>query len=149
MVRRFGAVGKVAEIVTSEWMHREIAIPEVKRPLQEGVPGKLLKFSRAATLASLGISMLPNRFRSAHKLGGLLGTASVLTMKWGVFLAGRSSSRNPHATFEMQHKGRGAAEIGRGSNLVQLKVEGQPLPSKAPAGEGAVFGAPMPTPLPS
>lgn len=131
IARRFGIIGRVGELLSAEAMKRELALPEVKKPLGEGAPGMLLKAGKAMSVASLALSLLPGRFRSAHRAGGVLGTLSVLALKGGIFLAGRTSAKNPQASFQMQREGRGAAEIGpASSNLVQLKVEGRPLAAR-------------------
>lgn len=127
--RRFAIAGKAAELVLSEVMMKELALPEVKRPMQEGTSGKLWKASKVLGAAGLALSLLPSRWRWAQRAAGVLGTASVLATKFAVFYAGRPSAKDPQATFKMQREGRGAQAVGRGSQLVQLKVEGRPLPA--------------------
>lgn len=126
--RRFGMIGKVCELVAGQAMMKEIAVPEVKKPLQEGRAGTLWKATKVLSVASLVLAFAPTRMRTAHHIGGVLATAAAVAAKTAVFLAGRSSAQNPHATVEQQRQARGAAEIGPGStNLVQLKIEGRPI----------------------
>ncbi len=130
IARRFGVAGRIAELVSSEAVERDARkVPEVARPLAEGRSGALWKAGRAMAVASLALSLLPARVKWARTASAVLGTAAALSTKLAVFQAGRVSSRNPHATFDMQRAGRGAAEVGHGSsNLVQLKVEGRLIP---------------------
>lgn len=128
IARRFGVVGKIAELAAGQAVMKELALPELKKPLKEGRAGALWRASKVLSVASLALAFAPTRMRNVHRVGGVLATAAAITAKTAVFLAGRGSARNPHATIEQQRQGRGAAEIGPGStNLVQLKIEGRPL----------------------
>lgn len=51
--------------------------------------------------------------RRLETLSGALALAGTLALRFGIFLAGRVSSRDPHATFDMQRRGHGAAELAR------------------------------------
>ena len=129
--RRLAVGGEVLELAAGEWMKRELALPEVRRPLQEGSAGRLWQASKVMGVAALGLSLLPARWRWAQRAAGVLGTAAVVATKLAVFKAGKASARNPHASFEMQRKGHGAAAVGPASTLVQLKVEGRPVMERA------------------
>jgi formate-dependent nitrite reductase membrane component NrfD len=125
--RRLAVGGKVLELAAGAWVKRELSLPEVRRPLQEGRAGALWKAGKVLGVAALGLSLLPAKWRWAQRAAGVLGTAAVVATKLAVFNAGKASAQNPHASFEMQRRGQGAAAVGRGSTLVQLKVEGRPL----------------------
>jgi hypothetical protein len=53
------------------------------------------------------------RGRALSGVSGALALAGTLALRFGISIAGRVSSRDPHATFDMQRRGRGAAEIAR------------------------------------
>lgn len=111
-VNLFAAAGAATELAAGTAMEREAAaVPEVARALHEGLPGALLRASKALTGAALGLTVLAGRRRWGRRAAGLCGTASSLALKFGVFEAGKASARDPRATFAQQHAGRGAAEV--------------------------------------
>lgn len=109
--RRFGIGAKVAELALSVALDLEAAraAPRVARPLHRGSSGLLLHAARALIASSLAVDLLPGRRRRA--LSGALALAGTLALRFGIVRAGRASSRDPHATFEMQRRGRGASEL--------------------------------------
>lgn len=132
VVRRFGLIGRIAELGAEVAVEKEPRTPEVRRALTEGGAEKMWRAGKALSLASLALALTPARYRRLHLASAVLATAGVLTKKWAVYAAGRPSARNPRATIEMQRQGHGAAEVGTGSsNLVQLKIEGRPHEPKA------------------
>jgi formate-dependent nitrite reductase membrane component NrfD len=118
VVHRFGLAGKAWEMAGMAAVEREAeAAGKVGAPLREGLAGALWKTARAATAASLLLSLLPRRARRG-KLGtaakvatGLLGTAGAIALRFAIFHAGKASARDPRATFRQQREGHGAAEI--------------------------------------
>jgi hypothetical protein len=113
MGRRFGLAAKAAELALSFALEREAAraAPRVARPLRRGASGLLLGAARALVASSLAVDLLP--WRRGRALSGALALAGTLALRFGIFFAGRVSSRDPHATFDMQRRGRGAAEVAR------------------------------------
>ena len=113
VVRRFGAAGRVADLVAAKAVEHEAdRVPEVGLALHEGVPGALWKASEALTAASLALSLLPgNRSRTWRVVEGALGAAGSLAMRFAVFHAGKASARAPRATFHQQRAGHGGAEV--------------------------------------
>jgi formate-dependent nitrite reductase membrane component NrfD len=111
--RRFGTVGKAAELVAGFVYEREVGtvVERVARPLSEGVSGTLWKTARALTVASLGLSLLPGLAKWKRVAAGLTGLAGALALRFAVFHAGKASARDPRATFEQQRAGQGAEEI--------------------------------------
>ncbi len=112
IVNRFGMAGSLGEIVFSTVLQREISTVErVGRPLREGLAGRLWKLSQAATVASLGLSVLPGRSRAQRMLGAAAGSIGALAMRFAVWEAGKASARDPRATFHQQRAGLGAKEV--------------------------------------
>jgi hypothetical protein len=114
MARRFGVTAKVAELALSFALDREAAraAPRVARPLHRGRSGALLQAARGLVAASLVADLWPGG-RRRRALAGGLALAGTLALRFGIFAAGRASSRDPHATFDMQRRGRGGAEVAR------------------------------------
>lgn len=115
MAHRFGLVAKGAELALSRALHREAgAVPRVERALRQGRGGLLLRAARVLLAASAAIDLLPERaWRRRHAASGALALLGTLALRFGVVAAGRTSARDPQATFSMQRAGRGAAELAR------------------------------------
>jgi polysulfide reductase-like protein len=115
MAHRFGLVAKGGELALSRALHREARIvPRVERALRTGRGGALLAAARTLLAASALLDLLPGRgSRLRRAASGGLALAGTLAIRLGVVAAGRASARDPHATFEMQRAGRGAAELAR------------------------------------
>jgi formate-dependent nitrite reductase membrane component NrfD len=118
MARRLGVLAKGVELALSFALDAEAshAAPRVARPLRRGASGLLLEGARGLVAASLAVALWGRRRRrgrAAGRLAGVLGLAGTLLMRFGVVAAGRASARDPHATFEMQRRGHGAAELAR------------------------------------
>ncbi|MFL5798254.1 MAG: NrfD/PsrC family molybdoenzyme membrane anchor subunit [Actinomycetota bacterium] len=113
VVRRFGVAGRIADLVASKAVEREAdRIGQVGKPLHEGLAGTLWKASEALTAASLALSLLPGRrTRLRRVVEGGLGAAGSLAMRFAIFHAGKTSARDPRATFHQQRAGQGAAEV--------------------------------------
>jgi formate-dependent nitrite reductase membrane component NrfD len=111
IVRRFGVVGKVAEIAAMRAVEQEAErVERVGRPLREGLGGSLWRSAKVLTGASLALSLLPGKRRAIRTAAGMLGTAGAIALRFGVFHAGKSSARDPRATFGHQRLGHGGAE---------------------------------------
>jgi formate-dependent nitrite reductase membrane component NrfD len=112
IVERFGVAGKVVDLAAMAAVEREAERTEpVGRPLREGLSGALWTAARVMTASSLAVSLLPGRRRAKRFVGGLLGTAGALALRFAVFHAGRASARDPRATFRRQ-RNRGSADLG-------------------------------------
>ena len=112
VVRRFGILGRVAEMGAMLAVEREAGqVERVGRSLHEGVSGALWKAAKGLTAASLLASVLPGRTRGKRAASGVLGTVGSLALRFAVFHAGKSSARDPRATFHQQRLGHGAAEV--------------------------------------
>jgi formate-dependent nitrite reductase membrane component NrfD len=112
IVKRFGVVGKVAEIAAMRAVEREASrVERVAHPLREGPGATLWRASKALTAASLGLSLLAGKRRSVRTAAGVLGTAGALALRFAVFHAGKASARDPRATFQHQREGHGGAQV--------------------------------------
>ncbi|MGI8708980.1 MAG: NrfD/PsrC family molybdoenzyme membrane anchor subunit [Actinomycetota bacterium] len=107
IVRRFGIAARAAEIVAAYFVERDAArIPRVGRPLKEGLSGSMWAASKAMTAASLTLSAGGRRSTWARRLAGATGTGAALATRFAIFQAGKSSARDPRATFHQQRRGR-------------------------------------------
>lgn len=102
-VERFGLMGKVLELAASLALEADASrIERVGRPLKEGLSGFLWKSGKALTIASAVLSLLPGQSRPKRITAAVLGTAASLCIRFGLFHAGKTSSKDPRATFEPQ-----------------------------------------------
>jgi hypothetical protein len=114
VLRRYAIAGKIGELAGTAALHRESSrVERVGRPLRRGASGALLTAATALTAASLALSLWPRRGRGKTLLGAVAGTLGSLTLRYAIMQAGRSSARDPHATFAQQRAGAGAAEAAR------------------------------------
>jgi len=113
LVWHFGVAGKAAELATAVAVEREAArVERVAKPLKEGLSGALWKAAKALTGVSLLASLVPiGEKRTRRKVAGLLGTAGAIALRFALWQAGKASARDPRATFELQRRGHGAAEV--------------------------------------
>ena len=79
----------------------------------------MLQAARGLVAASLALNLWPaRRFRRRGRrravireaFAGTLALAGTLLLRFGVVAAGRASARDPHASFDLQRRGRGGAE---------------------------------------
>lgn len=106
ITRRLGIVAKVADVVAAEQVQRHAdEVERVGRPLREGASGALWKGGKAATIASLGVSLVPvpPRWRARRRvLSAVLASAGSLLARFAVLHAGSRSARDPVASFARQ-----------------------------------------------
>lgn len=103
ITRTFGAIGRVAELAAAVAMEKQVArVPQVARPLRSGLSGFLWKASMVLTAAGLVTSLLPKTSRRKRVVGGVLGTAGSLALRYAVHTAGVASANDPRATFHSQ-----------------------------------------------
>jgi formate-dependent nitrite reductase membrane component NrfD len=110
--RLFAAAGQAGELVGGAAFEREAGgVATVAKPLHEGLSGTLWKATKALTASALALNVVPGRSRLKGLAAGALGTLGALSLRFAVFHAGKSSARDPRATFDNQRSGRGAAEV--------------------------------------
>jgi formate-dependent nitrite reductase membrane component NrfD len=127
-VHRFGRLAKVAELGLSFALHREAAshAPRVARPLHRGASGAMLRAARGLVATSLAVDLIrrpPTTRRGPgflEALSGALALAGTFLLRCGIMQAGRASARDPHASFDMQRRGRGGAEEAKDREVARL-----------------------------
>jgi hypothetical protein len=126
MVLRFGRVAKAAELAVSFALDREAAAnaPRVARPLHRGASGAMLQAARVLVATSLVLDLWPRRRSHTRRAlaiaSGALALAGTLLLRFGIMQAGRASARDPHASFEMQRRGRGGAEEAKKREVARM-----------------------------
>jgi formate-dependent nitrite reductase membrane component NrfD len=110
-VRRFGIVGKVADLIFSKAVELEVARPAiVAAPLRQGASGALWKGAKLLIAASLALSLAPRASPRLRRASAWLGTCGSLALRFGMLAAGRASARDPRAAFAQQRAGPGVVE---------------------------------------
>jgi formate-dependent nitrite reductase membrane component NrfD len=105
IVERFGIAGKVVDLAAMAAVESDAGrVESVGRPLREGLSGALWDAARVMTATSLALSLLPGRSKGKRTIGGLLGTAGALALRFAIFHAGRASTRDPRAAFHQQRR---------------------------------------------
>jgi hypothetical protein len=90
--RRLAVIGGALELLGTHQVESKGLLSE---PYREGRPGRLLRASRALTIAGMAGAVLGRRSRVVSAASGLsLLTASVLT-RFGIFEGGMASARDP------------------------------------------------------
>lgn len=111
IVHRLDLAAGAAELAAALLVQKEASeVERVGRALGEGLGASLWKASTILGVASLLLAVLPGGGRTRRALGAVLGTAGGLCVRFGVFHAGKSSARDPRATFAHQRAGYGALE---------------------------------------
>jgi formate-dependent nitrite reductase membrane component NrfD len=111
-VEWFGSVGKITELAATFALEREARrIDRVGRPLTSGFSGFLWQSAKAFTIASALISIFPGKSRPKRVVAGVLGSLASICLRFGLFYGGKSSARDPRASFEQQRKLQSAAVV--------------------------------------
>ncbi|MFL6354853.1 MAG: NrfD/PsrC family molybdoenzyme membrane anchor subunit [Bryobacteraceae bacterium] len=101
----FGSVSKMTELAASFALEANARrIERVGRPLISGFGGFLWQSAKVFTVARAVISIVPGKSRSKRVVVGVLGSLSGICLRFGLFYAGKSSARDPRASFEQQRK---------------------------------------------
>jgi formate-dependent nitrite reductase membrane component NrfD len=104
-VEWFGSMGKITELAATFALESNARrIERVGRPLTSGFSGFLWQSAKAFTIASAVISIFPGKSRRKRVIAGVLGSLAGICLRFGVFYAGKSSARDPRASFEQQRK---------------------------------------------
>ncbi|QWF77791.1 NrfD/PsrC family molybdoenzyme membrane anchor subunit [Amycolatopsis sp. CA-230715] len=90
---RAGLIGTAAELGASHVLEQRLGI--VSEPYRTGRAGRLLKASKALTVASAGLSLLRKRSRLAAVVAGAGYLAAGLCTRFGVYAAGVESTKDP------------------------------------------------------
>jgi hypothetical protein len=104
----FGAAGRVTEIVAAKQVESSAsAVPRVGRPFDRGGPAWLWTAASILTGASLVLSLLPRKSRTA-RVAGILGLTGSLCLRFAVHYLGDASANDPRASFDQQRAGKTA-----------------------------------------
>ena len=104
-VERFALMGKIVELLATVTLERDARrVERVGRPLNEGFSGLLWQASKVLTVSSALVSMLPWKSRAKRTIAGILGSLASLSLRFGIFYAGKASARDPRASFEAQRQ---------------------------------------------
>jgi formate-dependent nitrite reductase membrane component NrfD len=94
--RRLALGGAVLELAAGQQMERSMGL--AAEPLYAGTAGRLLRVSKALTVAGAAGSVLAGRSRMAAILSGLSLLAGSACTRFGIFEAGQASARDPKYT---------------------------------------------------
>jgi formate-dependent nitrite reductase membrane component NrfD len=101
--RKLAVLGVLGDLVATKLMERRMD-PVVAEPLHHGNPGRMLRWSERLVIAGGLGTLIGGRNRGIAVVSGLaLATASALT-RFGVFEAGKESTRDPRYTIEPQKR---------------------------------------------
>jgi formate-dependent nitrite reductase membrane component NrfD len=105
---RFAVLGATMEVAAkSVMLHR---IGDVAEAYQHGQAGQLMEAAEVLTAAGLAGSVLASRSRPATAFAGLALLASSALTRFGIFMAGKASARDPAYTVGPQRERSAAAE---------------------------------------
>jgi len=126
----FSLTGKVVELTAAALLEREVAqVPEVVRPLREGVSGALWQAGKMFSAVSLVFALVPKPSPVLRRVTAILATAGALCIRFGIHYAGQRSAMNPRATFHQQRQGEGAYQTTGHAAVVGPKDQRAYLPS--------------------
>ena len=100
--RRFAAGGAVLELLMEHRMERSMGI--TAEPLHQGKAGRLMRASKALTLAGAAGTLLAGRSRTVAVLSGAALMAGSACTRFGIFEAGQESAKDPKYTVVPQRE---------------------------------------------
>jgi len=110
--RRLAVGGALLELAVEHQMERAMGL--TAQPLHTGAPGRLMRASRALTLAGVAGTVV---FGRGNRLGAALSGSALLAgsacLRFGVFEAGQESARNPRYTVVPQRERLERAQASR------------------------------------
>jgi formate-dependent nitrite reductase membrane component NrfD len=102
-VSTFAVIGGLMELAGIAAVERETnAVASVSQPFERGVAGALWRAAKVLSAASLVLSVISSKSRGTRRAAGVLGTLASLSIRFGVFHAGKQSAADPRATFHQQ-----------------------------------------------
>jgi len=99
---RFAVIGSAAELTAKSMMLQRLG--DTAQPYQSGLPGKLMEAAEILTAAGLAGAVLSGRNRAAAAASGAALVASSALTRFGIFLAGKASARDPAYTVGPQRQ---------------------------------------------
>ncbi|MCW2777101.1 MAG: nrfD [Frankiales bacterium] len=111
--RRLAVGGALLELAVENRMEKAMGI--TAEPLHAGTPGKLVRASKALTVAgTLGTLLVGRRSRLGAAVSGAALMAGSACLRFGVFEAGQESARDPRYTVVPQRE---RVEAGRATRI--------------------------------
>ncbi len=101
ITRLFGTAGRLAELGAAQRVERLASrVERVGAPFRQGIPGLLWKAAGVLTVAGLALSFLPGK--RSRRIGGVVGAAGSLCLRFAVHYLSDASARDPEAVIEQQ-----------------------------------------------
>lgn len=103
ITRTYGIAGRIVELGASQTLARQVkAVPQVAKPIENGLTSVLWHGSELLTIASLATLLLPRQSRKKRVIAGVLGSLGSLLMRYAVHQCGVRSALDPRAAFHAQ-----------------------------------------------
>jgi hypothetical protein len=109
---RFAVLGATMELAAKSVLLQRIG--DVAESYRHGQAGQLMEAAEVLTAAGLAGAVLASRSRPATAFAGLALLASSALTRFGIFMAGQASARDPAYTVGPQRERRAAAEHAAG-----------------------------------
>ncbi len=104
-VEHFALMGKAVELCASIVLESDAKrVERVGRPLHEGLSGVLWQGAKILTIASALISLSPGKSKAKRVTAGILGSLASVSLRFGIYYAGKASARDSRASFEQQRQ---------------------------------------------
>ena len=104
-VEHFALMGKVVELCAAVVLETDAKrVERVGRPLNEGISGILWQGAKILTIASALVSLTRGKSKSKRVVAGILGSLASMSLRFGIYYAGKASTRDPRASFEQQRQ---------------------------------------------
>ncbi|HEX2902219.1 MAG TPA: NrfD/PsrC family molybdoenzyme membrane anchor subunit [Jatrophihabitans sp.] len=100
--RRLAVAGAAFELAASQRMTQSLGM--AAEPLHQGAPGRMMRASKALTVAGAAGSLLAGRSRLAGVVSGISLLAGSVLTRFGIFEAGQASARDPRYTVVPQRE---------------------------------------------
>jgi formate-dependent nitrite reductase membrane component NrfD len=117
---RFALLGVMTELAASSQLRQRLGAGA--EPYLSGRAGRLMQAGEGVAVVGLTGAALASRSRPATALAGLALLASSALTRFGVFMAGRASARNPAFTVGPQRRRLAAAERSDGDGAAAVPV---------------------------
>jgi formate-dependent nitrite reductase membrane component NrfD len=111
--RKLAVGGALLEMAAGQVMEKSMGL--TAEPLHQGTPGKLMRASRALTIAGAVAAVIGGRSRIVSAMGGAALVAGSVCTRFGIFYAGQESAKDPKYTVVPQRERLEARKAAVGS----------------------------------
>lgn len=131
VANRFGTLGQIVDLSAGLAMEcRASQVEQVGQPFRGGISGILWRAATVLTAASLLINLLPGRSKKKRVAAGVLGTLGAIAMRFSIEQMGKTSARDPRASFQLQrarlNSARAQAKLEQlAQNHVEAEIQSQ------------------------